>query len=114
MMRDETRGLGASYQRYTLPPVGNCTLPRRSLYIVCHIHAKKCKGLLAVLGTVKFLGIGNPVLLSKFSYARAHHLFQFIHPADELALMAEQRFNLFVHGLRDIDKVIAKWCSHNI
>src|ERR1700694_1648763 len=108
MMRDETRGLGASYQKCTLPPVGNCTLPRRSLYIVCHINAKKCKGLLAVLGTVKFLGIGNPVLLPKLSYARAHHLFQFIHPADELALVAEQRLDLLIHRVRDIDKVIAK------
>src|SRR5205085_5781553 len=47
MMRDETRGLGVSYQRCTLPPVGNCTLPRRSLYIVCHIVPRKASVLLA-------------------------------------------------------------------
>src|SRR6266699_1401283 len=60
MMRAETRGLGASYQRYTLPPVGNCTLLRRSLYIVCHIVPRKASVLLTACFLWLCTGNDNP------------------------------------------------------
>src|SRR6266566_2688976 len=70
MMRDETRGLGASYQRCTLPPVGNCTLPRRSLYIVCHIVPRKASILLAACFLWLCTGNDDPY---RMDYQGCHH-----------------------------------------
>src|SRR6266446_516633 len=69
---------------------------------------------LPVFSSVKFLSVSYTILCTQISAASSDHGFQLLCPPNKLACMAQQRFNLYVNHIRDIDEVIHNWRSHDI
>ncbi len=91
--------------------------PKVSVISMSYSEKKMQEGIpisLPVLSPVKFLCVRHSIFSAKVSKPCSDQLLHLLCSSNELAGVTEQRFDLYLHYVRDIDEVIHIRCTHNV